>query len=56
MVGAPLEGFDCMVKLSSENDFIILEGDEYLSSPIDSRPKFLHYHPNIALVSGVIEL
>ena len=53
MVGAPLEGFDCMVKLSSENDFIILEGDEYLSSPIDSRPKFLHYHPNIALISGI---
>ena len=53
MVGAPLEGFDCMVKLSSENDFIILEGDEYLSSPIDSRPKFLHYHPNIAFISGI---
>ena len=53
MVGAPLDGFDCMVKISSENDFIILEGDEYLSSPIDSRPKFLHYHPNIALISGI---
>ena len=53
MVGAPLDGFDCMVKISSENDFIILEGDEYLSSPIDSSPKFLHYHPNIALVSGI---
>jgi UDP-N-acetylmuramate: L-alanyl-gamma-D-glutamyl-meso-diaminopimelate ligase len=53
MVGAQLEGFDVMVKLTDENDFIILEGDEYLSSPIDSRPKFHLYKPNIALLSGI---
>ena len=53
MVGAQLEGFDIMVKLTEENDFIILEGDEYLSSPIDSRPKFHLYKPNIALLSGI---
>lgn len=53
MVGAQLEGFDCMVQISEENDFMILEGDEYLSSPEDKRPKFLHYHPNIALMSGI---
>ena len=53
MVGAQLQGFDCMVKISNKNDFIILEGDEYLSSPIDTSPKFLHYHPNIALISGI---
>ena len=53
MVGAQLEGFDVMVKLTDENDFIILEGDEYLSSPIDSRPKFHLYEPNIALLSGI---
>lgn len=53
MVGAQLEGFDCMVKISDGNDFIILEGDEYLSSPIDSSPKFSHYKPNIALISGI---
>lgn len=53
MVGAQLEGFDCMVKLTEENDFIILEGDEYLSSPIDLRSKFLLYQPNIALISGI---
>ena len=40
MVGAQLEGFDVMVKLTEDNDFIVLEGDEYLSSPIDRRPKF----------------
>ncbi|PCE64553.1 UDP-N-acetylmuramate--L-alanine ligase [Sediminicola luteus] len=53
MVGAQLEGFDTMVKLTSDNDFIVLEGDEYLSSPIDRRPKFHLYRPNIALISGI---
>ncbi len=53
MVGAQLEGFDVMVKLTETNDFIILEGDEYLSSPIDRRPKFHLYKPNIALLSGI---
>ena len=53
MVGAQLEGFDVMVKLTEENDFMVLEGDEYLSSPIDRRPKFHLYQPNIALLSGI---
>jgi len=53
MVGAQLEGFDCMVKLTQDNDFMVLEGDEYLSSPIDLRSKFLLYQPNIALLSGI---
>lgn len=53
MVGAQLEGFDVMVKLTEDNDFMVLEGDEYLSSPIDLRPKFHLYKPNIALLSGI---
>ncbi len=53
MVGAQLEGFDTMVHLTEENDFVVLEGDEYLSSPIDRRPKFHLYQPNIALISGI---
>ncbi len=53
MVGAQLEGFDRMVRLTEESDFIVLEGDEYLSSPIDRRPKFHLYQPNIALISGI---
>jgi UDP-N-acetylmuramate: L-alanyl-gamma-D-glutamyl-meso-diaminopimelate ligase len=53
MVGAQLEGFDVIVKLTEDNDFIVLEGDEYLSSPIDRRPKFHLYKPNIALMSGI---
>ena len=53
MVGAQLEGFENMVHLTTENEFIVLEGDEYLSSPIDRRPKFHLYKPNIALLSGI---
>ncbi len=53
MVGAQLEGFDRMVHLTEENEFIILEGDEYLSSALDPRPKFHAYKPNIALLSGI---
>ena len=53
MVGAQLEGFDTMVKLTHDASLIILEGDEYLSSPIDRRPKFHLYQPNIAVLSGI---
>ena len=53
MVGAQLDGFDKMVHLTEQNDFMLLEGDEYLSSPIDSQSKFLHYKPHIALLSGI---
>ena len=53
MIGAQLEGFENSVFLSENNEFILLEGDEYLSSPIDSRPKFHHYKPQIALISGI---
>lgn len=52
MVGAQLAGFDTMVKITDAK-IIVLEGDEYLSSPIDLRPKFHLYHPNIALISGI---
>jgi len=52
LVGSQLEGFDLMVKLS-DAPLIILEGDEYLSSPIDRRPKFMWYNPDIAIITGV---
>jgi len=48
MVGAQLKGFETMVQIT-DAPLIILEGDEYLSSPIDRRPKFHLYHPNIFL-------
>lgn len=53
MVGATLEGLDNPVHLTQENDFIVIEGDEYLSSALDRRPKFHLYQPNIALLSGI---
>lgn len=53
MVGAQLEGYDVMVRLSEDADFVILEGDEYLSSTLDRRPKFHLYQPHIALLSGI---
>lgn len=52
LVGAQLEGFERMVQLS-DTPLIILEGDEYLSSPIDLTPKFLWYQPHVALLSGI---
>ncbi|MFK7755347.1 MAG: UDP-N-acetylmuramate--L-alanine ligase [Flavobacteriales bacterium] len=53
MVGAQLEGYDCMVKLSDTAPIVILEGDEYLSSPIDLRPKFHLYKPHLAIITGI---
>ncbi len=52
LVGAQLEGFDNMVRLS-DAPIIIIEGDEYLSSPIDRVPKIWHYHPHIAVITGI---
>ncbi|MFA6806002.1 MAG: Mur ligase family protein [Bacteroidales bacterium] len=53
MVGAQLEGFEVMVKLTDKAKYMVIEGDEYLTSPIDLRPKFHLYQPNIALISGI---
>lgn len=53
MVGAQLDGYDCMVRLSETAPFMILEGDEYLSSPTDRRPKFHLYQPHVAILSGI---
>ena len=53
MVGAQLEGFNRMLELSKDSEFAVIEGDEYLSSPIDRRSKFLHYRPHIAIITGI---
>lgn len=53
LVGAQLEGFDTMVRLTEAAPIIIIEGDEYLASPIDRRPKFHIYKANVAVISGV---
>jgi len=53
MVGAQLEGFEVMVKLSENAEIMVIEGDEYLTSPIDRRPKFHVYQPTIGIISGI---
>ncbi|MBX3165705.1 MAG: peptidoglycan synthetase [Bacteroidetes bacterium] len=53
MVGAQLEGFDTMTHLTNTAKYAVIEGDEYLASPIDRRPKFHLYKPNIAVLSGI---
>ena len=53
MVGSKLDGFETMVKLTEKSPVIILEGDEYLSSPVDRRPKFHLYRAHVALLSGI---
>jgi len=53
MLGAPVKGIKDTIKLSDENDFMLIEGDEYPASAIDLRPKFHLYQPNIALLSGI---
>jgi len=53
LVGAQLEGFNTMVSLTNTSKFAVIEGDEYLASPIDRRPKFHLYKPNIAILSGI---
>ena len=53
MVGAQLKGFEVMVRLSETAKVMVIEGDEYLTSPIDRRPKFHLYHPNVAIITGI---
>ena len=53
MVGAQLKGFDVMVRLTHTAKVMVIEGDEYLTSPIDRRPKFHLYHPNVGIITGI---
>jgi len=53
LVGAQLKGFDTMVRLTKDAPVILLEGDEYLASPLEPVPKFHLYHPHVALISGI---
>jgi len=53
LIGAKLEGLDGQVKITKENEWMIIEGDEYLSSPIHPQPKIMYYQPNITCISGI---
>ena len=52
LVGAYLDGFENMVSIS-DAPVMVVEGDEYLSSAIDRRPKFFHYRPQLAVLTGI---
>ena len=52
LVGSQLEGFETMVKLS-DAPVIVIEGDEYLTSPLDLKPKFHWYKPHVAILTGI---
>ena len=53
MIGAQLQGFEVMTRLSEKAPCIVIEGDEYLTSTLDRRPKFHVYRPNIGIISGI---
>lgn len=53
LVGSKIDGFDCMVGFDAAAETAIFEGDEYLSSPLDNRSKFLHYKPHVAIITGL---
>ncbi len=53
LVGSSLEGYETMVDFSPKSKIAVFEGDEYLTSPLDPRPKFHLYHPHLAMVTGV---
>jgi len=52
LIGGEVEGFRHTVRLS-DAPLMIIEGDEYLSSAMDNRPKFLHYKPSISVLTGI---
>jgi len=53
MVGSSIDGYETMVSISDDSEYAVLEGDEYLTSPVDRRPKFHLYHPDIAIINGI---
>jgi UDP-N-acetylmuramate: L-alanyl-gamma-D-glutamyl-meso-diaminopimelate ligase len=53
MAGSSIDGFETMVGLSEDSHIVVFEGDEYLTSPLDRRPKFHLYKPEIAVITGI---
>lgn len=53
LIGAHIDNYETVARISPDAEIMIFEGDEYLSSPLDSKPKFLHYKPHIAVISGI---
>jgi len=53
VIGATPNGFTTNVHISENAPFMIIEGDEYTTSPTDLTPKFLHYHHHIGIITGI---
>lgn len=53
LVGSGIDGYETMVGIGDDSEIAVIEGDEYLASPIDRRPKFHLYHPDIAVINGI---
>ena len=53
LVGSSIDGYETMVGLNDESRLAVIEGDEYLTSPVDRRPKFHLYRPHIAVINGI---
>ena len=52
MVGGWLKNFDTNHRYGA-GDFFVVEGDEYDSAYFDKGPKFLHYRPHAAILTGI---
>ncbi len=52
LVGAQMEGFETMVRLS-DAPALLVEGDEYFASPLDLTPKMVRYQPHHAVITGI---
>lgn len=52
MVGGWLKNFDNNHQVP-EGDFFVTEGDEYDSAFFEKGPKFLHYRPDVSILTGI---
>ena len=52
VIGGILPNFESNYRLG-QGDYIVIEGDEYDTAFFDKGPKFLHYDPHIAILTGV---
>lgn len=53
LVGAEVPGYGNSVRLTETAPVMVIEGDEYVTSASDNRPKFWHYQHHIGVISGI---
>lgn len=52
LIGGIPENFGYSAR-SSDSEYFVIEADEYDCSFFDKRSKFVHYHPNIAIINNI---